>query len=408
MEIKSNKSQNLIIILCWMVYTFAYLGRYSYNANITPIMADFNISKADAGLVSTCFFFAYAIGQVVNGIFCRRYNKKILFPIVLFGSAVLNAATLFLPFECFKYLWTVNGFLQSMLWSSIISVLSSSLDSRHMSKALVAMSTTSTAGTVMTYSAGSLFVWLGDYRIMFCVGAAVMSATALLWLALYKNSAPITAEAPGQKAEKSSVRAKAPIVILACLAFFGVADNLIKDGLNTWVPTILTEQYGMKNEVSILSTVALPILGMLGAVVAVKLNSIITDFVSLTAVFYTASALFIGVIVVFDSVSPVVMMICFGIATLLMHSVNNVITAIAPLKLRDSVDSGKIAGVLNGFCYLGSTVSSYGLGAVADVKGWNAVFVLMFAFCIVSMLIGFTYALLANIVKRRDEHEKDK
>ena len=68
MEQRSNRAQNLIIILCWAVYTFAYFGRYGYNSNITPIMADYGITKADAGLVSTFFFFAYGIGQVVNGI----------------------------------------------------------------------------------------------------------------------------------------------------------------------------------------------------------------------------------------------------------------------------------------------------------------------------------------------------
>lgn len=401
MEAKSNRSQNLIIVLCWMVYTFAYFGRYSYNSNITPIMADCGVNKADAGLVSTFFFFAYGIGQVVNGILSRRYNKKLLFPTVLFVSSLLNVLVLFIPFSSFKYVWAINGFLQSTLWSSIICVLSTNLDSKHLSVALMAMSTTSTAGTVMVYGTSSLVVWLGSYRMTFCIGAVIMSTVALLWLLCYKDSAPVIVDAPEKNEKKPSLTKKAPIVILACLAFFGVADNLIKDGLNTWVPTILSEQYGMKDEVSILSAIVLPILGMLGAVVAVKLNNVIRDFVSLTAVFFTASALFIGVIVVSRQISPWVMLICFGIATLLMHSINNVITAIAPLKLRESVDSGKMAGVLNGFCYLGSTLSSYGLGAVADAKGWNTVFILMLSFCVASVIIGAVYLLFTSIVKRR-------
>lgn len=392
MNTKSNRNQNMIIILCWMVYTFAYFGRYSYNSNITPIMTDYAITKADAGLVSTFFFFAYGIGQVVNGFLCRRYNKKILFPIVLVSSALLNISFLALPFTSFKYLWALNGFLQSMLWSSIISVLSTSLDSKHLSLGLLAMSTTSTAGTVMTYGTSALFVWMGNYRYAFIFGAVIMSLIAILWLTAYRgggNSAPsekVTGEA------KVSGGFKALTVIFCCLAFFGVADNLIKDGLNTWVPTILTEQYNMDSAVSILSTIVLPLLGMLGAVVAVRLNKIVTDFVSLTAIFFTVSALFIGVIVAFDNVSPIVMIICFGIVTLLMHSINNVITAIAPLQLRDKIDSGKLAGILNGFCYFGSTLSSYGLGAVADATGWNVVFMLIFTICMLSVLIGALYS----------------
>lgn len=401
MDTKSNKTQKLTIVLCWLVYTFAYFGRYSYNSNITPIIGDYGITKADAGLVSTFFFFAYSIGQVLNGFLCKRYNKKILFPIVLISSAALNMSLTVLPFSGFKYLWAVNGFLQSMLWSSIISVLSTSLDSKHMSMALMAMSTTSTAGTVMTYSTSALFVWLGNYRYAFIFGAVIMSAVAILWIILYKNNESCTPEEKTKESAKSSAGLGALAVIFCCLALFGVADNLIKDGLNTWVPTILTEQYNMDSAVSILSTIVLPILGMLGAMVAVRLNKIIPDFVSLTAVFFTISAVFIGLIVAIDGISPIVMIICFGIVTMLMHSINNVITAIAPLKLRDKIDSGKLAGILNGFCYLGSTISSYGLGAVADAKGWSMVFVLIFAICITSVIIGFLYAITHRKVNEK-------
>ena len=50
----------------------------------------------------------------------------------------------------------------------------------------------------------------------------------------------------------------------------------------------------------------------------------------------------------------------------------------APLYLRDKIgNSGMLAGVLNGCCYVGSTISSYGLGLVADNSGWNGVFILL-------------------------------
>ena len=50
-----------------------------------------------------------------------------------------------------------------------------------------------------------------------------------------------------------------------------------------------------------------------------------------------------------------------------------------PLRLKDRVNSGRMAGLLNGFCYLGSTVTSYGLGAIADGFGWASVFYVLLA-----------------------------
>ena len=38
----------------------------------------------------TFFFVAYGAGQVVNGIFCRHYPARYVFPLALSGSAAIN------------------------------------------------------------------------------------------------------------------------------------------------------------------------------------------------------------------------------------------------------------------------------------------------------------------------------
>ena len=392
---KLKCSQNTIIWLCWCVYTLAYLGRYSYNANINLIMRDFGTTHAEAGLVTTFFFFSYGIGQVVNGIMCKRYNKKFIFPIVLFVSSILNLLILWLPFFSFKYVWIINGFLQSCLWSSIINVLGTNLDSKHMERALVVMSTTATAGTIFTYGSSAFFVWLGNYRIAFIFAACIMSTIAFLWLLLFKNN-PIYEQADEVK-ERTERKMQGIGILIGALALFAVIDNLVKDGLNTWMPTLLAENYGMKNETSILSTIVLPLLGTFGAIISVKLNHIIKDFVALTVTLFSVSAIFICSIIFYEGSNAAIMVICFGIVMCMMHGVNNVITSIAPLKMRDKIEPGKNAGILNGFCYMGSTISAYGLGAIADHSGWDAVFNLLLTVCASGIFIGLIYMLYRKI-----------
>lgn len=81
--------------MCWLVYASAYLGRYSYNSNITLIESAFGVSHAESGLVTTFFFFAYGAGQVLNGIFCKRYPKRSVLSLALAGSSVINLAVFF-------------------------------------------------------------------------------------------------------------------------------------------------------------------------------------------------------------------------------------------------------------------------------------------------------------------------
>lgn len=74
-----------------------------------------------------------------------------------------------------------------------------------------------------------------------------------------------------------------------------------------------------------------------------------------------------------------------------MAGVNNIITSMVPLSLRENGNSGKIAGILNGFSYLGSTISSYGLGLIAETFDWIAVFVTLIGVSIFVICIGTAF-----------------
>ena len=90
---------------------------------------------------------------------------------------------------------------------------------------------------------------------------------------------------------------------------------------------------------------------------------------------------------------------CFGIVSCLMAGVNNIITSMMPLYWKEKVNSGLMAGVLNGFCYLGSTLSAYGLGVIADAGGWISVFWLLFGLCVVAGVISVGYGII-SVVRR--------
>ena len=68
-----------------------------------------------------------------------------------------------------------------------------------------------------------------------------------------------------------------------------------------------------------------------------------------------------------------------------------------PLNLKEKVHSGKLAGVLNGFCYLGSTLSTYTLGAVSETKaGWLGVFYLLLGISTLVTVIGLIYLIFTR------------
>ena len=95
-----------------------------------------------------------------------------------------------------------------------------------------------------------------------------------------------------------------------------------------------------------------------------------------------------------------VTLVCFAIVSMFISSSNSVITSIFPLFMKGKVNSGLIAGILNGFCYLGSMISSYGLGAIADDWGWSVVFWVLFAICVLVVAIACIYGICKKIKNR--------
>ncbi|MBP5245343.1 MAG: MFS transporter [Clostridia bacterium] len=383
-------SQNTIIILCWLIYSMAYLGRYSYNANITLIIDSYGVTKAQAGLVATFFFFAYGVGQVINGILSSRYNKRILFPTVLLVSSAINLALYFgAPFFSIKYLWLINGFAQSCLWSGIVSVISKTVDDAHLGRAMLLLSTTTCVGTIAAYSSSSLFAFLNNFRLAFLFGAAVMTLLGVIWFCVYGKDLEIyrmEKEKENTGGRKGAMRGF--IVLMMFLGFVSVIHNIVKDGLTTWVPEILKDRYGLPDSLSILLTVVLPILGIFGALISLKLNKYIKNFLLLISLLFAVSTVGIAFIAGVPAMNVVLAVILFGVVVCMMHGINNVVTSFAPLKLRDVVDSGKMAGILNGCCYAGSTVSSYALGKIADVGGWQTVLNILVILSLCSIVVG--------------------
>ncbi|MBO7319191.1 MAG: MFS transporter [Clostridia bacterium] len=181
----SNKKSDFLIFLCWAAYTFAYVARLNYNASMVEILSQLGTTKEAAGTVSSYFFFAYGVGQLVNGLLSKKYNTRYSVALALFASCIINFAMTFCQgIDAMKYLWLLNGVFQSILWSSLIKTLSDNLADSKLSKAVMVMSTTVACGTFMAYGFAALFSYLQmKWTAIFYVAALLAGAVAVLWLA---------------------------------------------------------------------------------------------------------------------------------------------------------------------------------------------------------------------------------
>lgn len=397
-QMTAKRKQQILIAVCCMVYGFAYAGRYGYNANIAPIMEFYGITRAEAGLVSTCFFFAYGAMQLVHGILCRFYPKKIVIPAALFLSAALNLTVFFQPpFAAIKYLWLVNGICQSVLWPSLVLTLGETLEPGMMKQAVFVISLATMFGTLISYGGSALFNLFAFFRGSFLLGAVLTVLIGLIWLFSYDR---LTAEryvaSAGEitTAEKSRKALGGGLVgFLSVCVLFAAVCNFVKDGLSTWTPVILKEQFGLGDSASMILTLILPVFGLFGSMLALAVNRKIRDYRLMAGVFYVGLSFCLGgLLLSFRGAGVVLTLALLGVISCLAYAVNNVVTSMMPLELRDRVNSGFLAGLMNSATYIGSTASAYGLGRIADGAGWNAVILVMLGASVLSALAGIACA----------------
>lgn len=406
-----DKRQWLLVALCWAIYTASYLGKYCYNANKSVIMSYFSIDKATAGLVGTCFFIAYGAGQVVNGLLCKKYNIRFVVFGSLLISACCNAAMAFCDeFAVLKYVWFINGATLSVLWPTLVRLLSETLSDDYCPRAVVVMGTSVAVGTFITYGISAAFnAGIGSsvsYKYAFLTAIICLPVLALVWNFAYPKLVgngkaekeentiePQTIKAPIEKKKIGS----SLMISLVILAFFAVVTNLVKDGLTTWIPKILEDTYEMPSYLSILLTLFLPMLALFGTAVAVRLNKNIPDTVDLCAIAFAFIGILMGAVMLFANLSAAVMILCLSLVSLSTSAINNAVTSMFPLYHKAEINSGMAAGVLNGFCYIGSALSDYGLGLIADLSGWNAVFIVLCVASEVCVLIAIIRAIVKKI-----------
>lgn len=383
-KITDSRIAALLFWLCWLAYFCTYIGRLNYNASITEILQAENITKAQAGLISTCSFFTYGIGQLCNGMISDRVSSKWMMFIGLMVSATVNIFMGMAHSVTFMtVLWGINGFAQSMTWAPIIKLFSDYLPARDRVKASVNISTSYALGTLVSYLLAAACIAIINWRATFFSAAIFMFIVAAVWfIGLTKveryseRCGVVEQEAPMDPdfIPKDNVSFRR-LMMASGMLFIGIAvimHGILKDGVTTWVPTYISEIFQVGSSASILATTLLPIINLSGVYTSSWLNRRYFKNEMLTSgFFFTAAIVALLCLIWFGNVNIILAIILLSITTSSMVGINTMIISIMPLYFAKSGKSASATGVLNSFTYVGSAVSSYGIGAISGAMGWT-------------------------------------
>ena len=394
--------EKFLFWLCWIAYFSTYIGRLNYSASLTGIILSEGFSKGQAGMIGTAFFFAYGAGQFVSGFLGDRLAPKKMVFTGLMVSGLCNLAMAGAKGSgLMTAVWCVNGLFQAFIWSPMIRLMYEYYKTETRMKACVSLNSSVPLGTMAVYGLTALVIWLSGWRTMFVLAGAALIGTSLFWITGMKRVERYAAES-GKMAEipsgetggsaKAAVNWKSLLIqsgfLFLMMALF--VQGALKDGVTTWVPTYISETYGLSAILAITSTMVIPVFNLLGVYLASFANiHWFRNEVRTAGAFFVVSAAAILVLRLSSGRSMAVSFLMLALATTAMMAVNTMLIAVLPSYFGVIGRASSVSGLLNSSVYAGGAVSTYGIGALSVALGWNATIVIWFLMAAVSAVICF-------------------
>lgn len=385
-----NQAPEKLLVLCCLVYFASYVTRLDYAAVLVEIVQDLQIPKTTASIAVTGSFVTYGLGMILFGFTGDRIQPRMLITVGLLGTSLINLAMgLLSNIRIMIGIWCFNGFFQAMLWPSISRTLAENLAQEKVAGAIATVCTVAQVATLSVYILSPVVIHAGGWTMVFVLASTIGLVTVALWFPGTANVRQTRAPQP----ERARPAGGAPVgkLVLAAglipIIVSIVLMGMLRDGLQTWMPTYICEVFGLSTGSAILITGLLPVLSAASISVSMALyHKVQNEVLSGAILFGLGTAAAVIMIVIFPG-NGVLGVSLFALLAGGMHGVNQMIVCCLPLHFERYGRVATFAGLLNSFVYVGAAISTYGFASFSERFGWRSTMVFWMVIALLGMLI---------------------
>lgn len=389
LEKKKDCSPNFLIFSGMLLLIFGSLGRYTYSTVMPEIIADRGFTKAEAGIVTACLFFCYAIAQVVFTKIYRKFPVRLLC-FVAWTSAAINFAMPFCSVYLMATLWAINGVVTSVTYMMTVELFAVYLPKEKLALSSVFVGLGTSATKLVLYGFASVGSKLLDWRWTFWVSAIVVAVTAAYWFWFVgrydkksiRTGTQVTLGTPAKEKKTASFWVVFCLSILAALAY-----GFTYHSIENWFPVILREEFGVDQSVIYLLMIAAIAVALFSNFLANPCTLLSRNFPLLEAGGFLLIAFLAGALAIFvnEGRLALFLILCFGILVpaYVICTLNANFMAI---RCRNYIGAGAYFAVMNASSSGGICICDYGVGNTLDHAPWQTVFWIIFAIAVVVAL----------------------
>lgn len=409
---------NQLFWYCFLAYLCSYIGRKNFSACLPDMVEDGFLTKTFGGYISAAYMIVYCAGQLINGFLGSRYKPVYMIGVGLFGAAICNllmgvmSSALPMP-----VIWAANGLFHSMLWAPIIRVFTDQIPDERRLWAGANIGASCCLGAVLAFAIPAIVLKYSTWRCVFFLSSAILFVSFIVWIIgnrrlreylkfmgiscrhertrLFGQTSTV---GDGIEQSKPSTRKISVVgIVLASgiwMLFFALLCNgALRDGVESWVPTFLKEQFNISTSLASLISVIVPVVSISGTYTSNWLNNrfIKNELYTAALTFIVASLAVLGIYFTRNT-NALVCAIFLSISTAAMWGANHMFLTQLPYHFAKYSLSASATGLFNSVIYLSSAISSGIYGVLADNVGWECLIYVWFA----SGLVGTVFCCVSG------------
>ncbi len=367
-----NRWNRIIFAIVYLAYTSIYIARVNLSQAGPALIATNIVNTVQMGILGSVFSTIYAVGRLINGGLSDRQPPYRMLTTGLTLAGISNICIgFFPPYIGIFLLWTTNAYAQSMLWSSVLCVVSGIYEKEVAKKKTSVMVTSVAMGNILGIAINTLLITRLGVRFAFLVpGILTMVLGALVFMTTRHVKLPEQTE----KKHMSMWKLLKNREVLS-MGAPAIIHGVMKENISLWMTVYIVDKYCVDLSVSALYVLLIPVIGFIGRMAYPLFYRICRErentvsFVGFVLCTAASVLLCIGTI----GIGAAVLMLSIIYAAVSM--INTSILSIFPLQYTKTGNVASVSGIMDFATYLGGGVASVIYGVVIKQFGYLPMFV---------------------------------
>ncbi len=370
-----------VFIITYLAYTSIYISRLNLSIASPELSGQGILTAEQIGLLGSVFSVVFAVGRLLNG----TLNDKVMPWIMLCtGLAAVGVSNIFsgvlMSFAIMAALWGINAYAQSMMWGSVLRVMSSVYAPNKASKRTAIMVSSVAVGNLLGILINTWIISLFGLKFAYIIpGALNILMCPLTFWALkeipFEPSKAKRSILPINLLKQKDVRTM--LVPAFC-------HGVMKDNISLWMAAYFVTTFAIDLKKSSWFLLFIPAIGLVGRMCYSTVYRICGRDENRVSFYSFIVCVIAAAVLVMPINSPFVSMLCLGIIYTAVSIINTSILSIYPLSFAKSGNIATVSGLMDFATYFGAGVGSAIYGFVISSMGYWAMFISWAALSVLS------------------------